>query len=51
MKGDGALFATLPQAFNRNGLNLPSIIEYTAQNGSLKGYTEADEISNADAAI
>lgn len=32
--------------YNKNGLNIPAVIEYVSKNRSVKGYPEAEEISN-----
>ncbi|MBC7386727.1 MAG: Glu/Leu/Phe/Val dehydrogenase [Cryobacterium sp.] len=33
---------------NKNGLNIPKVIEWVVKNGTVVGYAEAEEISNAD---
>jgi glutamate dehydrogenase (NAD(P)+) len=34
--------------YNRNGLDVPSLLEHVAKNRTLKGFEEAEEISNAE---
>ncbi|QDT54001.1 Glutamate dehydrogenase [Caulifigura coniformis] len=48
----GAKVVAVSDAFggvrNRNGLNIPKLLEYSATNGKVSGFPESDEISNPE---